>query len=68
MLHAQIQVAQVLDMFEVRATITEFQPGVDPVFWSSRPESFVLPDDWQQEDALSTVLRLIALWSERTIS
>lgn len=68
MLHAQLQVAQVLDMFEVRVRITEFTPGADPVVWSSKPESFVLPDEWQQEDALSTVLRLIALWSERTIS
>lgn len=67
MLHARIEVAQVLDMFEVRAVITEFQAGADPVLWESRPQSFVLPDGWEREDALSTTLSLLALWSERTI-
>lgn len=67
MLHAHVVVGQIMDMFEVRCTITEFSPGVDPVTWTSTPESFVLPDGWEQEDALSTTLHLIRLWSERTI-
>lgn len=67
MLHASLQVAQILDMFEVRAVITEFQAGEDPTIWTSSPMPLVLPGDWEQDDALSTILRLIALWSERTI-
>jgi len=67
MLHAHLQVAQIMDLFEVRCSITEFQPGTDPVTWTSTPMSLILPDDWMQDDALSTTLRLLALWSERTI-
>lgn len=67
MLHAVIYVDQILDLFQVRAIITEFHAGADPVTWTSAPSSHVLPDDIEQEDALSTTLRLLALWSERTI-
>lgn len=66
MLHAHLQVAQIMDLFEVRCTIHEFQEGAEPVVWHSVPQSLVLPDGWEQEDALSTMLRLIALWSEMT--
>lgn len=68
MLHARLEVAQILDMFQVRVLITEFAPGTDPVHWVSEPQQFTLDDSDIHTDALSTVLRLIALWSERTIS
>lgn len=68
MLHARLEVAQVLHLFQVRCLITEFAPGTDPVQWSSQPLTLELPEGTDDEDALSTVLRLIALWSERTIS
>ena len=67
MLHAVIYIDQILDLFQVRVVITEFQAGADPVIWTSAPSSHVLPNDVEQEDALSTILRLLALWSERTI-
>jgi len=66
MLHAHLQVAQIMDLFEVRCTIHEFLEGQEPVVWHSTPQSLVLPDGWEQDDALSTMLRLIALWSEMT--
>jgi len=68
MLHAHLQVAQIMDLFEVRVTIHEFYEGQEPVVWKSVPQSLVLPDGWESEDALSTILRLIALWSEMTNS
>jgi hypothetical protein len=66
MLHARLEVAQILDRFEVRVAITEFAPGTDPVFWSSAPLILEMPEDADLEDVLSTVLTLIRLWSEST--
>lgn len=68
MLHARLEVIQVLDHFQVRVLITEMHPGFEPTHWSSRSETFSLDDYDINEDALSTVIRLIGLWSERTIS
>lgn len=67
MLHARLEIAQILDMFEVRAVITEFQAGTDPVVWESTTEAITLSDEWEKDDALSTTLNLIRIWSERTI-
>lgn len=67
MLAATLRMVQVLDMFQVAVEITEFQAGADPVVWKSRPEVFVLQDKDLEDDALSTMLRILALWSERTI-
>lgn len=66
MLHARLEIAQVLDMFQVQAVITEFHAGEDPTVWSSQPASLMLPDGWEQDDLLTTTLRLLALWSEST--
>lgn len=66
MLAAHLMIVQVLDLFEIRCTVTEFMPDVEPVHVSSGPLTVVLPDGWEEEDALSTTMRLIALWSEIT--
>jgi hypothetical protein len=68
MLHARIEVAQILDLFQVRAVITEFSPGTDPVVWSSGNLTLDLPEDVTNEDALTIVLAAIRLWSEMTNS
>lgn len=67
MIHAHLQVAQILDIFEVRAVIHEFEPGQEPAIWTSRRVTLTLPDGWERDDALTTTLRLLALWSEMTI-
>lgn len=67
MLHAHIQVAQILDIFQVRASITEFFPGEDPVLWTAPERTLILPDGWEHDDALTTTLRLLRLWSGVTI-
>lgn len=66
MLHAHLMVVQIMDLFEVRAVITEFDAGAEPVIWKSSPRSLILPDGWEEDDALTTTLRLISLWSEVT--
>jgi len=68
MLAATLRIIQVLDMFQVQVVISEFHPGTDPVQWRSTPETFVLQSKDREDDALSTTLKVIALWSERTIS
>lgn len=68
MLHARVEVAQILDTFQVRAVIHEFAPGTDPVVWTSKPLTLDLPDSTLEEDALSIVIECIRLWSEMTIS
>lgn len=68
MLHARLEIAQVLDLFQVRCVITEFSPGNDPTQWSSAPLTIVAPDSTEDSSALTTVLELIRLWSEMTIS
>lgn len=68
MLHARLEVAQILDMFQVRCVIHEFCPGTDPVVWDSGNRTIVLDEIDEHEDALSTVIRLVSLWSEMTIS
>ena len=68
MLHARIEVAQVLDMFQVRAAITEFSPGRDPEITVSAPITLELPVELESADALTITLRILALWSEMTIS
>lgn len=66
MLSARIQITQVLNHFQVGCEIVEFSPGTDPVFWRSTPLVFVLEDMDPEEDALSTTLTLLRLWSEKT--
>ena len=68
MLHARIEVAQILDSFQVRAVIHEFSPGSDPVIWESINSTFPLPAFLENADALTITLELIRLWSEKTIS
>lgn len=68
MLHARIEVAQILSMYQVRCVITEFAPGTDPTTWSSKPLTIDFADAAESHDALTTVLELIRLWSEMTIS
>lgn len=68
MLAAQITVVQVLDMFEVRCSITCFAPGSDPERFSSEKRTYVLEEGWEKEDALSTIKTLLAIWSEGTIN
>lgn len=68
MLAARITVVQVLDHFQVGVTITEFSAGQEPTTWTQSALTFG-PDEMLLEgDALSTVIALIALWSEKTIS
>lgn len=67
MLAARLTVVQVLDHFQVGIAITEFAPGVDPVTWTQSALQFTVDDLPDTSDALTIVLRLIALWSERTI-
>lgn len=66
MLHARIDIAQVLDLFQVQAVIHEFAPGADPVVWKSVPLTLELPGEPESQDALSTVFDVIRLWSEST--
>lgn len=67
MLHARLEVAQILDLFQVRVQITEFSPGTDPVIWTSSPLQIDLPEDVKDQDALSIVIQCIRLWSDMTI-
>lgn len=67
MLHARVEVAQILDTFQVRAVIHEFSAGQEPVIWSSKPVTLEFPDDVLNEDALSITIAAIRLWSEMTI-
>lgn len=66
MLHARLEVAQILDTFQVRAVISEFAPGTDPVVWTSAPLTLELPDDVISQDALSITIECFRLWSEMT--
>lgn len=68
MLHARLEVAQILDHFQVRMVIHEFAPGTDPVIWESAPVTVEMPKDLEHSDALSTTMRLIQIWSEMTNS
>lgn len=68
MLHATLQVGQILDVFEVRVVISQFEAGQDPVLWESMPEILNLPPEFENSDPLSTLIALLALWSERTNS
>lgn len=68
MLHARIEVAQIMDVFQVRAVIHEFAPGTDPVTWTAKNLTLELPDDVISQDALSIVIECIRLWSEMTNS
>lgn len=67
MLHARLEIAQVLDHFQVRCVITEFSPGNEPEQFATKSEFLELPAELVQADSLSTILGLIGLWSERTI-
>lgn len=68
MLHARIDVAQILGMFQVGAEITEFSAGNDPTVWVMRPILLELPDSADSGDVLTNIQTILALWSERTIS
>ena len=67
MLHARIDIAQILDVFQVRAVIMEFEAGTDPTVWTSDNHQQALPDGMENADALSITLEILRLWSERTI-
>lgn len=67
MLHARIEVSQIMSLFQVRAVITEFAPGTDPVQWSSPALTIDLPEDVLSQDALSITMECIRVWSEVTI-
>lgn len=66
MLHARIEIAQILDVFQVRAVIHEFAPATDPTVWTSSPITLELPEDVLEQDSLSIILECIRLWSEMT--
>lgn len=68
MLHARIDVVQILDRFQVGAEITEYTAGADPTVWTQRPLMFELAEADTSEDALTIAIRAIRLWSEMTIS
>ena len=68
MLHARLEVAQILDMLEVRAVIHEFTPGTDPVTWEAQKFTMTMDDEDVNSDALTIILKAISLWSEKTIS
>jgi len=68
MIAATIRIVQVLDLFEVRAVITVFSPGMDPEQFDSTPVRVQLPDDVMSQDALSITKTLTGIWSEMTIS
>lgn len=68
MLAARLTIVQVLDAFEVQCAITEFSPGREPEHTTSKAGPFLLEAGWEKDDALSTVISLISLWSEETNS
>lgn len=68
MLHARVDIAQILDSFQVGAEITEFHAGADPTIWVQRPILLTLPEQSISQDPLTNILAVLALWSERTIS
>jgi len=67
MLHARLEMIQILDVFQVRAVITEILPGAEPAIWSSKPLTVPLDELAGNEDALSTAIAAFRLWSESTI-
>lgn len=67
MLHARLEVAQILDQFQVRCVIHEFAAGQEPAIWTSPNFTLELPEDVLSGDALSITLEAIRLWSEMTI-
>lgn len=66
MLAATIRVVQVMDMFEVRAVLTIFSPGMDPESFSSKPLLVSMSSEEAQADPLTITKRCLALWSEMT--
>lgn len=68
MLHAVVTVDQIMDLFQIRVQIAEFQAGQDPVVWISSPITCSLPDEDIEMDALSTLLSALRVWSESTNS
>lgn len=68
MLAARLTIVQVLDHFQASVQITEFQAGSEPVQWTQGALTFSIDEFPASEDSLSTVIELIRLWSERTIT
>jgi hypothetical protein len=68
MLSARVTVVQVLDVWQVGIMISEFAPGLEPTQWVQKPVQLSLPVESDLDDSLSTILAVIRLWSERTIS
>lgn len=66
MLHARIDIVQILDRFQVGAVITTFAAGADPVEWVQRPLMLEMPSEAYSGDDLTTVINAIRLWSEMT--
>ena len=66
MLAATVRVVQVLDLYQIRAVITVFSPGMDPEQFELVPLTVKLEDELQESDALSITRALLALWSEMT--
>ena len=67
MLHARIEVAQILDTYSVRAVITEFHPGTDPEVFTSDSGPISMHESLIDADSLSIILEALRLWSESTI-
>lgn len=66
MLHARIDLSQILDKIQVGCEITEFHAGEEPTRWYAKPEVLELPAEDMNADALTIVISAIRLWSERT--
>lgn len=67
MLHARLEIIQVLDHFQTRFVITEIAAGQEPATFIQEPMTLDMPEIDNHHDALSTILALLRLWSERTI-
>jgi len=68
MLHARLEVAQILNILEIRAVITEFSAGQDPEVFVAENFSCALEELEDDGDSLSIVISALRLWSEMTNS
>lgn len=68
MLHARIDMVQILDRIQVGAEITEYLAGQDPTVWTQRPLMLSLEEMPPGADALTIMREILRLWSEMTIS
>jgi len=68
MLHARIEVAQIMDSYAIRAVITEFNAGSDPEVFTTDSGPILMTEDELSQDALSIIHNALRLWSESTNS